>query len=199
MSAMRHHAADEAAARLVLTEVANDYDATRARVDNTYRRMRELETARHTPADARAVADELAAELRAATVTVTSTLRLLDSRAPVPRHRLHRRANATRSVPPDVAAWSAELVRLTQIGAWLRRTTLDDPGVHVPATVRVASYAAIGPHIPGLGFDTDKAEHVRDRRIGVDLQAIVDSAAISSSVSATSARIDDMPVTGKAA
>jgi hypothetical protein len=161
--------------------------------------MREFETARLAPSDARAAADDLGTALRAATVTVMSMLRLLDSRAPVPRHRLHRRPKATRSVPADVAAWSAELVRLTEIGVWLRRTTLDEPGVHVPATVRVANYAAIGPHIPGLGFDTGEADQTLDRRIGVDLQTLVDSTCTASSAGATSCRTDDMPVTGKAA
>jgi hypothetical protein len=79
-----------------------------------------------------------------------------------------------RSVPPDVAAWSAELMRLTQIGVWLRRTTLDDPGVHVPATVLVANYAATGPHIPGLEFEAEDDVRSREPRIGVDLQRIVD-------------------------
>ena len=196
---MRHRTADESSARLVFTEVATGYDATRARVDNAYRRMRELDSARHAPADARAAAEELDAALRAATVTVASTLRLLDSHAQAPRHRWHRRRKATRSVPPDVAAWSTELVRLTQIGVWLRRATLENLGVHVPTTVRVANSGAIGPHIPGLGFDTDKAAHLRDARIGVDLQASVDSAGISSSAAARPSGADDMPVTAKAA
>lgn len=196
---MRHHAPGPAAARLAFIQVANGYNATRARVDDAYRRMRELDSVRHSPADARAAADELAAALRVATATVTSALRLLDRRAPIPRHRLHRRPRATRSVPSDVAAWSAELVRLTRIGVWLRRTTLDDPGVHVPTTVRVVDYAARGPRIPGLGFDTRKAAQVPDPQIGVDLQAIIDSTCTASSATATLSRTDDMPVTCKAA
>lgn len=171
---MRHLTPAEPADRFVLAEVTEGYDATRAWVEEAHRRMRALDSARHAPADARAAADELAGALRMATLTVMSALHLLDSSAPVPRHGQHRRLKATRSVPSDVAAWEAELVRLTQIGVWLRRTTLDDPGIHVPATVRVADYAAIGPHIPGLGCATDKAVHVHDRRIGVDLQAVID-------------------------
>lgn len=195
---MRQHASELRAGCLALSEGGHGYDAAAGRVDNAYRRMRRLDSARHSPADARAAAVELVAALHAATATVTSALRLLDARAPNPRHRLRRVPRATRSVPPDVAAWSAELVRLTRIGVWLRRATLDDPGVHVPATVRVADYAATGPRVPGLGFDIGGADHLADPQIGVDLHAIVDGRGTASYLATSSSR-DETPLTGKAA
>jgi len=42
------------------------------------------------------------------------------------------------------------------------------------ATVRVADYAAIGPHIAGLGFDHDAAVSYRLPRVGVALEQVVD-------------------------
>lgn len=171
---MRNHTTDEVSTHPAVAEIAAGYDATRARVDKAYRRMREIEAAGHAPADARTTSYELLAALREATAMAASALRLLERRAPAPHHRLRRHPKATRSVPPEVAAWSAELVRLTQIGVWLRRTTLDDPGVHVPTTVQVANYAATGPHMPGLEFETEADARSLEPRIGVDLQTIVD-------------------------
>lgn len=149
-----------------------EYDATRARVDDAYHRMRDLESARHLPADARAAARELTAALREAMDTVTRAL-LSEPSASAPRRRWRRR-QATRSVSPDVAAWSAELVRLTRISAWLRRTTLDDLGVHVPMTPCIDDYTATGPDIPGLRVATDVAGDCDGARIGLDLGATLD-------------------------
>ena len=180
---MRHHSTDETATRIA--EVADGYRDTRARVDDAYRRMREIEAAAHVAGVARSTSYELTSTLRDASAMVISALRMLDARPPLPRHRLHGRPKATRSVPSDVQSWSAELLRLTQIDVWLRRTTLDDPGVHVPTTVRVANYAATGPHIPGLEFEPEVDERSREPRIGVDLQTIVDSECAGSSAAAT--------------
>ena len=195
---MRHDASNEIATRTVITEIETGYDAARARVDKAYQRMREIEAAQHAAADARTTSYELFAALRQATAMAASALRLLDARTPAPRRGLHRHPKATRSVPADVAAWSAELVRLTQIGVWLRRTTLDDPGVHVPATVRVANYAATGPHTPGLEFEAEVDARSREARIGVDLQMIVDRERAASGTPSTSPDTDDVPITGTA-
>lgn len=193
---MRHHTADEVATRPRITEITAGYDATQVRVDAAYRRMRQIEAAGHAPADARTAADELASALREATATVISALRLLETRTPAPYRRLHRHPKATRSVSSDVVAWSAELMRLTQIGVWLRRTTLDDPGVHVPATVRVANYAAKGPHIAGLESEAEDDVRSREPRIGVDLQTILDNEYAAATTEATPPDTGDVPVTG---
>ena len=171
---MRHDASNDVATGTVITEIETEYDAARARVEAALRRMRAIEAAGHAPADARAASDELAVALREATVTVSLALRLLDARAPAAHRRLRGRPKATRSVPSDVAAWSSELVRLTQIGVWLRRVTLDDLGVHVPKTVRVANYAATGPHIPGVDFGSPAVADARGPLIGIDLPAVID-------------------------
>jgi hypothetical protein len=154
------------------------YVAERAHVDAAHTKMRALAAAPHAPAEARLAAQELTDALRQATTTILCVLRLLEPASPA-RHRLPRRRLATRSVPADMAAWSAELLRLTQIGVWLRRTTLDELGVHVPTSVRVGSRAANGPHIAGMIADPDDlvGDTMHEPRIGVDLQAVVDGGA----------------------
>jgi hypothetical protein len=176
MSVMRALTTDGAGIRPVVTDIVDGYAAARRRVDDAYRRMQQVEAAGHTPADARAAAYALTAALREATAAVTAALRRLDSRPPAARHRLDRRPTATRSDSPDVAALSAELVRLAQIGWWLRRTTLDDPGVHVPTTLRVASYAATSPDVAGLDCEPELDRNAPERLIGVDLTTAVDDA-----------------------
>jgi len=149
------------------------YEHRRARVDTAHRRMQEITSARHAPIDARQAAIELDAALREATHAAASALRSAEPIDSHSRSRLRRR-KATRTVAPLVRLWSIELLRLSEIAVWLRRTTLDDPGVHLPATVRVADYAAIGPHIAGVGFDHDAAVSYRLPRIGVALEQVVD-------------------------
>lgn len=127
------------------------YAVHRDRVDAAHERMRKVSADRHRPADARQAAAELTVALRDATAAV---------------HALE---------PPAVRPWSAELVRLAEIGVWLRRTTLDDLGVHIPTVVRVGSYAANGPRIAGLAFGAADSVRLREPRIGVDLQATVDN------------------------
>ncbi len=161
----------------VLAALDVGYAADRARVEASYRRMRDVTAAPHTPADARQAANELTVALRQATATVTRALRIAEpTTAPSLRHPARRRRRATRAIPAGVQPWSAELVRLTDIGMWLIRTTLDDPGVHVAHTVRVGSRAANGPHIAGMVFEPDDlvAATLHEPRIGVDLQAIID-------------------------
>jgi hypothetical protein len=131
------------------------YEACRARLDRAHERMLAISGGPHPPADARRAAAELAAALREATSGAA---------------RLMRSATAT----SDVAHWSSELVRLSEIGVWLRRTTLDDIGVHVPTTVRVGNYAANAPHIAGLGVGAGDLAELHQPRIGIDLPAIVD-------------------------
>lgn len=114
--------------------------------------------------------------MRDATAITTRELQAAVPTEPPPRRRLRRR-QASRALPPARGAWAAELVRLRQIGVWLRRITLDDLGTHVPTTVRVASRAATGPHIAGLEFEpADRTAGLHEPRIGVDLQAVVDGA-----------------------
>jgi hypothetical protein len=97
-------------------------------------------------------------------------------RQPVASSRRWGRRTAVRTVSPDVDRWSVELVRLSEIQVWLRRTTLDDLGVHIPTVVRVASRAASGPHIAGMvmGADEPVESSLRDGRIGVALLDVVD-------------------------
>lgn len=153
--------------------VTSTYDVRRARVDTAHRRMQEITSVRHAPIDARQAAVELDAALREATRTAAEALRSAGPIDTDPR-RLLRRRKATRGVAPLVRLWSIELLRLSEIAVWLRRTTLDDPGVHLPATVRVADYAAIGPHIAGVGFDNDATVGYRVPRIGVALEEVID-------------------------
>jgi hypothetical protein len=149
------------------------YDARRARVDEAHLRMQQISSRPHAPADARQAAAELDEALRDATVAAVAALRSAEPIESRPRVGL-RRGKATRAMAPLVRLWSVELLRLSEIAVWLRRTTLDDPGVHLPATVRVADYAAIGPHIAGVGFDNDPAVSYRVPRIGVALEEVID-------------------------
>lgn len=165
---------DSDATGLAGAELLHRYVAERSRVDDAYRMIGELDGGRHAPAQARAVAHDLTVALREATVTVTRALQTLDIPTQATHRRFRPRRKATRSVTPEVAAWAAELVRLSQIGAWLRRATLDDLGVHVPTTVRVANYAAESPHIPGLGFGSPAVSDGRGPRIGIDLPSVID-------------------------
>ena len=109
------------------------YDARRARVDKAHLRMQEISSRQHPPADARQAAAELDEALRDATVVAAEALRSAEPIESGPRKGLRRR-KATRAMAPLVRLWSIELLRLSEIAVWLRRTTLDDPGVHLPAT-----------------------------------------------------------------
>lgn len=161
-----------------LADVTIRYTGERARVDTAYQRMLAITAVRHTPADARQAAADLAAAIRTATTTATEALRLVAPVAPLPpRRRLRRHRRASRGASTPVGAWSVELVRLSQIAVWLRRETLDDLGVHIPTVVRVSSLAALGPRIPGMGAEPAGpvgAATVDEPRIGVDLAAIID-------------------------
>lgn len=166
---------DDDKPRLALAELARGYDAERSRVDAAHQRMRAITAVPHPPAQAREAARELTTALRAATATVSRTVQAATlTIPPAPRHQLGRR-KADRSVPPAVRPWSAELVRLAEISVWLRRVTLDDPGVHLPRTVRVANYAAKGPHIAGLDFGNQAADRPGGPRIGIDFAAVIDA------------------------
>jgi hypothetical protein len=151
------------------------YAAHRDRVAAAADRMPELRARRHTPAEARRAATALTVALRDATAVVVHALQLSGSPAPLRPRPRWRRPTANRTAPPAVRQWSAELLRLSEIGVWLRRTTLDDPGVHVPTVVRVGNYAATFPHVAGLGFGADDDTQASAPHIGVDLQAAVDN------------------------
>lgn len=148
------------------------YVVRRDRVDAAYDRMWTLTAQRHSAAEMRAAAARLSEAVRVATAAVLNELKAGAPAADRPRRRWRRR-KVSNAPSPAERPWSAELMRLTGIEVWLRRTTLDDPGVHVPMTVRVGNYAALGPHIAGLGFDSGDAR-LGEPRIGVDLQAVLD-------------------------
>ena len=153
-----------------------DYLAVRRRVDDAYGRMLALQARPHRPAEARVAAAELTRALRAATSAAARALQMLDSKSgPGPR-RAWRAGAATRSAVPASRFWAAELVRLAEIGVWLRRASLDDLGVHLPTCVRVGSRAATGPHIAGLVAEPDDlvAATLHQPWIGVDLLEVVD-------------------------
>ncbi|HET7311170.1 MAG TPA: hypothetical protein VFJ17_07580 [Mycobacteriales bacterium] len=152
------------------------YLAARRRVDDAYRRMSALEARPHRPADARLAAAELTRALRAATAAAARALQVPDSMSGAAPRPGRRARTATGGAAPASGFWAAELVRLTEIGVWLRRASLDDLGVHVPASVRVGSRAANGPHIAGLVADPDDlvAATLHEPWIGVDLLEVVD-------------------------
>jgi hypothetical protein len=158
-----------------LSLLATSYATERRRVDRAYRRMRDISTTPHSPAPAREAARELSLALRDAT-RVATRARLAAACTTAqpfpPGHARHPKAD--RSVPPAVRPWSAELRRLTDIRVWLRRTTLDDKGVRLPNAVRVANYAAKGPHIAGLDFGNQAASRPGGPLIGINLRETVD-------------------------
>lgn len=161
-------------ARLALADLASGYQAERSRVDAAHERLRAVTAVPHPPAQAREAARELTIALRDATDAASRALQAAALAEPRPRRHLRRR-KADRSVPATVRPWSVELVRLAEIGVWLRRTALDDTGVQLPKTVRVANYAAIGPHIAGLDFGNQAADPPGGPRIGIDLAATIDA------------------------
>ena len=165
-----HHQRDAFA----LAELANRYQAERSRLDAAQRRMRQIEAVPHTPAQAREAARDLSVALRRATADATR-IRQAAMPTSVRPNRRHLRRKADRGVPPAVLPWSAELRRLAEIDLWLQWVTLDDKGVHLPETARVANYAAIGPHIAGLDFGNQAADQPGRPRIGIDLMAAIDA------------------------
>ena len=124
--------------------LASLYEQRRLRVDRAYRKMQATAGSGHPPAETRRCAADLASALGDAVATASEALGLL--RQPVAPPRRWRRRKAVRTVSPDVHRWSVELVRLSEMQVWLRRTTLDELGVHIPTVVRFASRAASGPH-----------------------------------------------------
>jgi hypothetical protein len=150
------------------------YGQRRLRVASAYQKMQAIAVGIHQPAEARQCAADLASAIGDATATASQALGML--RQPVASRRRWRRHKAVRTVPSDVRRWSVELLRLTEIDEWLRRTTLDDLGVHLPTVVRVASRAASGPHIAGMvmGADEPVESILRDGRIGIALLDVVD-------------------------
>lgn len=159
------------ASRPTVASVTAAYRRRRDRVDAAHVRLSAVSDRPHVPAAARAAAQELTAALDDATAFAVAALRHAE-RTTGPRSR------RTRDVPhTEVRRWTAELVRLAAIEQWLRRVTLDDPGVRFASTVRVGSRAANGPHVAGLEAEprdlVDATLHAP--RIGVDLRALVDA------------------------
>src|SRR5512135_2335044 len=82
-------------------------------------------------------------------------------------------------------------VRLAEVLERLRFASLDEPGVHVPTTVRVRSHAATGPHLPGMDFDPhDPLDGPPGGfpGMGIDLAATVDAAPQRHALSAPDSR-----------
>jgi hypothetical protein len=201
MSAMRHHqpSCDVALATSATAAHEQSYRACRAGVDRARRRMQTITGGPHAPADTRQAAAELTAALREATTAATRLARQSQPPTSSPRGWWRHR-HASRAAAPAVARWSTELVRLAEIAVWLRRTTLDELGVHLPTTVRVGTYAANGPHIAGLGFSAGDLAELHEPRIGVDLPAIVDGVdGVDGRNPATSARAAGVPAPALAA
>lgn len=160
-------------ANRVLAELRLAYNAERRTLDDAECRLRAIIAVRHAPSQARAAVRDLTAALVGATTTATRALEAAAITVSPPRHHpAHPKAD--RSVPAAVRAWSAELVRLAELGAWARRTALDDTGVVLPKAVRVSNYAAKGPHIAGMDFGNQPADEPGGPRIGIDLMAAVD-------------------------
>jgi len=172
----RRSDSEHVGARAALRTLADDYESARTRVHAAYGKMRTALQPSYGPVDTRAAATELAEALRDATTAAVEYLRRLQEEEPRQR-RGRRRRKATRAVSADVAAWSAELLRLTQISVWLRRATLDQPGVHIPTTVEFGDHAATGRDAVPVVADSDRLtpSGSSGRLIGnVDLRAIVD-------------------------
>jgi hypothetical protein len=159
----------------MVSTLEQDSAAHVARVEEAERRMRTIAARRHTPAEARDAARELSLTLGTATAAVVRALRVV-APAPTPPRRWQRHAN--HPVTAAMQRSTAALGRLTGIGVWLRRTTLDDLGVHLPTTVRIGSRAASGPHIAGIDYEPadPAAATLHQPLIGVDLPAVVDGA-----------------------
>ena len=89
---------------------------------------------------------------------------------------------STMPVPPplDSAAaqdWHDELRWLRDSRELLRFRALDDQRSKVPATVRVATRAATGPHLPGLRVQEHRATLPEGNGMGIDLAAALDRVA----------------------
>jgi hypothetical protein len=144
-----------------------------ARVRREHQQMQTLVRRPHSPAAAREQAHELTLALQQATQSAVTALRLIE-RTQGPKHGKGQRRRAARALSAAIQPWSSELMRLSEIEVWLRRTTMDDLGVAVPITVRVGSYAATGPHVPGLGFGSDDVDPAHEPRIGISLREVID-------------------------
>lgn len=173
----QNQSTERAAAQSPPKDAVSGYDAERARVDEAFRLLRAVTAAGGAPGEVRAAARTLSQALHDAKATVVSTLRELNEEAPPPPpRRWRRRRLANRTVPAEFAAWSAELVRLTEIDGCLARATLDVLGVHVPTTVQGGS-AITGPGNAESRADPDRGVVPRQRRApnGLDLGAIVNA------------------------
>jgi hypothetical protein len=156
----------------VLSALEQDYARHRVAVDEAARTMRAIADRMNRPAGERAAAQQLTLVLRDATAAVVLALRVIDDTLPATRPRRHVSRAPVEATRPR----STELLRLTDIEVWLRRTTMD-LGVQIPTTVRVGSRAASGPHIAGVEFEPGDlvAATLPEPRIGVDLAAVVDA------------------------
>jgi hypothetical protein len=143
------------------------------RVRREHQQMQTLMSRPHSPAAEREQAQKLTLALHQATQSAAMALRLIE-RTPGPIHGKRRRRRAARAISAAMQPWSSELMQLSEIEVWLRRTTMDDLGVAVPITVRVGSYAATGPRIPGLGFGSNDVDPTHEPRIGIALRDVID-------------------------
>jgi hypothetical protein len=147
-----------------------------ARVRREHEQMQTLVSRPHSPAAAREQAQKLSLALHQATQTAATALRLIEDTS-VATQGKRRQRRAAGAVSAAIQPWSSELMQLSEIEVWLRRTTMDDLGVAVPITVRVGSYAATGPRIPGLGFGSNDVDPTHEPRIGIVLRDVIDGVA----------------------
>lgn len=134
---------------VVSQALERSYAADRADVDAACRRLRAVASGPHAPAAVRAAAADLTAALQKASATATQALQTATPPERVTNRRWQRRDDGLRA-PKLARPWTAELARLADIAAWLRRVTADVPGVQVPMAVQINTRAASGPH--GAGF-----------------------------------------------
>jgi hypothetical protein len=128
---MRHRASDLKPSEASAVAIAAVYQRRLLQVDHAYQKLQAALISGHEPALTRQLSVELASALREATAVASRALALLQPQAAAPGR--WRRPKATRTVSADTRRWSVELVRLSRMTVWLRRTTLDELGVHVAA------------------------------------------------------------------
>jgi hypothetical protein len=159
---MRHRASEHEPSET--PPVAGDavYQQRLLQVEHAYQNMLAAVASGNDPAVTRRCSGELASALREAATTASRALALLRVPAAAPTGR--RRHKATRTVSPEIRRWSVELVRLSRIAVWLRRTTLDELGVHLAAVTSSPKWMAATPHVDNsslnVGSDIGRASPI---------------------------------------
>ena len=142
---MRHRGSDHEPFETPVVAVDAVYRHRLLEVHHAYQKVQAAITSGHDPAVTRRCSRELASALREATATASQAIAML--RVPTAASGRWRRHKVTRTVSPEIRRWSVELVRLSQIAVWLRRTTLDELGVHLAAVTPSPTWMAAPPHV----------------------------------------------------